>query len=192
MSNQVDMNKLDKEDSKASQVICDHHWVSEHLPNYPLWLIQCSMCHQYDHEHMLQDLITLIEGNYSDPASPSVATKAQRSQVVKLSVSNEMCDQAIQLSISKILASHYLDEGSHVPESMECLVCIDELSSLFRAEILEIIGEDRLCYKNHKEIFDWCSYCSVVATENILKSEQRQALAKLVEDNKKYKIKENI
>lgn len=35
-----------------------HHWVSEHIPYFKIWIVQCSICHTYNHEEMNQQLST--------------------------------------------------------------------------------------------------------------------------------------
>lgn len=97
---------MSKEDEQAEATGClneGHHWVSSHLPNYPLWVIQCDQCQQYDTNTMNRDLEALIsakvlEGNIDEltelitllndvifrPDAPAIAKPALKSIKVDL------------------------------------------------------------------------------------------------------------
>lgn len=49
-------NKTDAEDASQPEV-CDHHWVSKHQPDLPIyWVAQCSMCGRFDAESMREEI----------------------------------------------------------------------------------------------------------------------------------------
>lgn len=42
--------------TNAAAFVCEpteHHWISSHEPNAPIWIIQCSLCGRHNFEEML-------------------------------------------------------------------------------------------------------------------------------------------